>query len=109
MSTVDVEHGDARTGLVGDERPAPHMSRRMREFAAALNRASREYLAGQGVSPTAEYRLSVETCPIHGIRCARVTYGMLRDHVPWTQSDPRKVAAALLGTMMLPPPSAETP
>ena len=93
-----------------DPRPASDSgpSCRLKEFAAALDRAGREYLAGRGVAPDEQYRLLVEECPAHGTGCARVTFGMLREHVEWVGADPAAAAAALLGTM-LPPAGGEAP
>jgi hypothetical protein len=75
-------------------------SRRLRAFAVALNRAARDYLEVRGVSSVEDFRLVVEKCPIHGCCCARVTYGMLRDHIRWSATDPVKAAASMLRTML---------
>ena len=71
-------------------------------FAGALDRAGRTYLAERGVVRTEAYRLLVEACPVHGPLCARVTYGMLREHVAWDRADATEAAATLLGTMLPP-------
>jgi hypothetical protein len=71
-------------------------------FAGALDRAGRSFLAGRGVARTETYRLLVEACPVHGPLCARVTYGMLREHVAWGRADASEAAATLLGTMLPP-------
>jgi hypothetical protein len=75
-------------------------SRRLRAFAVALNRAARDYLEVRGVSSAEDYRLLIEKCPVHGCCCARVTYGMLRDHIRWSATDPVKAAASMLRTML---------
>ena len=75
-------------------------SRRLRAFAVALNRAARDYLEVRGVSSAEDYRLVVEKCPVHGCCCARVTYGMLRDHIRWSATDPVKAAVSMLRTML---------
>ena len=80
----------------------------LKDFAAALDRAGWEILATRGVNPAERYRLLVEVCPVHGYGCARVTYGMFRDHAEWARTDATGLAAALLGTM-LPPVSAAGP
>jgi hypothetical protein len=80
--------------------PAGLLSRRLGGFAAALEDAAREYLASRGVAPAEEYRLLVEECPVHGPGCARVTYGMLRQHVVWARGDATELAAGMLGTML---------
>jgi hypothetical protein len=82
-------------------------SRRLKAFAAALDRAGRQFMLLRGLGAQEKYRLLVEECPIHGPGCARVTYGVLRDHVRWSQADPAEVAAALIGTM-LPPEQAQS-
>lgn len=85
--------------------------RSLQSFAESLNGAAWEILARRGLSPAEEFRMSVEECPVHGAGCARVTYGMLREHIAWARTDPAAAAATLLGTM-LPPPgktSAEGP
>jgi hypothetical protein len=78
------------------------LSRRLKAFAAALDAAGWEYLARRGVDPDEKYRLLIEECPVHGPGCARVTFGMLREHVEWTRADPAEAAAAMLGTMLPP-------
>jgi hypothetical protein len=80
------------------------MDHRLKVFAAVLDRAAREYLALRGAAPHQVYRLAVEECPVHGADCARITYGMFRDHVEWEGSDPEHLAAALLRTMLPPIP-----
>ncbi len=78
--------------------------RELRAFAAALDAAGWDHLAGRGVAPDERYRLVVEECPVHGAGCARVTFGMFREHVEWARADPAATAAGLLGTML---PAAE--
>ncbi len=73
-------------------------------FAAALDRAARDFLVGRGVAPSDDYRLHVEECPVHGPACARVTYGALRDHVSWPRADAAETAAGMLQTMLPPVP-----
>jgi hypothetical protein len=76
-------------------------------FAAALDRAGREYLVSRGVAPGEEFRFQVEDCPVHGLGCVRVTYGMLREHVDWAGTDVRAAAATMLGTMLPPQAAAD--
>ncbi len=84
--------------------PEAGLSRRLKAFATALDRAAWEYLEVRGVDPDEKYRLLIEECPAHGGGCARVTYGVLRDHVEWMRADPARLAAALLATMLPPTP-----
>ena len=79
-----------------------NMGRGLQDFADALERAGREYLARRGVTPADHHRLIVEICPTHGVRCARVTYGALYDHVAWMQVDPAQLAVSMLRTMLPP-------
>ncbi len=79
--------------------------RRLEAFAATLERAGEEYLALRGVASLEMYRLAVEACPLHGPGCARVTCGMLREHVGWERADPAHLAATLLRTILPPIPS----
>jgi hypothetical protein len=72
----------------------------IKSFAAALDGAGWEYLARRGAAPAELFRLQVEECPVHGPGCARVTYGMLRDHVVWARADAAEAAAAMLRTML---------
>jgi hypothetical protein len=70
------------------------------EFANRLHTAAREMLASEGLAYSDEYRLQVEECPVHGPHCARVVYGMLRDHISWRWADPAKTAATMIRSMM---------
>jgi hypothetical protein len=101
-----VNHADPTPGGPAPERAAAPgtgpLSRRLTAFAAALDRAGREYLTGRGVAPAEKYRLRVGACPGHGPGCALVTYGALREHVSWTRVDPAAAAAALLATLLPP-------
>jgi hypothetical protein len=92
--------------------PAPATEVGMRNhdleaFASALDRAGRTYLAERGVVRTEAYHLLVEECPVHGRMCARVTYGMLREHVAWYRADAAAEAAILPGTMLPPTESCQ--
>jgi hypothetical protein len=80
----------------------------LKDFGAALERAAREFLASRGIAATEGYLLLAESCPVHGPACVRVTYGVLRDHFSLSRSDPAKLAADLL-TTMLPPKPSEAP
>ncbi len=74
----------------------------LKSFAAELDRAGWEYLTNRGVAPAEPFRLGVEKCPVHGPGCARVTYGMLRDHVQWALADAAALAPGMLRTMLTP-------
>ena len=91
ISVVEGSDGSASANVMG---------RQLREFAEALERAGREYLARRGVTPADCHRLIVECCPKHGPGCARVTYGALYDHVAWKRVDPAHLAATMLRTML---------
>jgi hypothetical protein len=79
----------------------------IKSFATALDSAGWQFLAERGEILAEDFRLQVEECPIHGPGCARVTYGMLRDHVTWARADAMALAATLLQTML--PPRGHTP
>jgi hypothetical protein len=102
------DEADMPPAMTADQRTPVRMSRRLQAFASALDRAGTEYITARGVAPDDSYRLFVEECPVHGTRCARVTYGILRDHVLWGHADVRQLAACLLKTMLAPtrPPKA---
>jgi hypothetical protein len=80
-------------------------SRRLKRFTAALDRAARAYLVARGVAPAERYRLVVERCPVHSAWCARVTYGICREHIKWVWADVSQVAATLLETMLTQAPA----
>jgi hypothetical protein len=72
----------------------------LKDFAAAFDRAARDFLAARGITTIEGFNLQLENCPIHGPACVRVTYGVLRDHFSMNRSDPADVAVALLSTML---------
>jgi hypothetical protein len=75
-------------------------SRGLKVFADALDRAGWQYLERRGVVANDCYRLLVEDCDVHGPGCARVTFGMLREHIEWVRAVPAELAAKLLATML---------
>jgi hypothetical protein len=79
----------------------------MREFTDALNQSAREFLIQRGVVASEVYQLQVEKCPIHGLDCVRVTYGIFRDHIFLRRTDPEKEAIRMIGTMLAPEPMAD--
>ena len=72
----------------------------LKDFSAAFDRAARDLLAARGITSIDNFNLQLESCPIHGPACVRVTYGVLRDHFSMNRSDPADVAAELLATML---------
>jgi hypothetical protein len=99
MSAPDDSSLEARAG----GRPGAGICyRRIEQFAAALGRAARTYLAARDVAEAVCYHLAVEPCPLHGPSCARVTYGMLREHFFWRSASVASLAASLLYTMLPP-------
>jgi hypothetical protein len=70
------------------------------EFAKSLDSAAREFLRSSGVDSNEKYRIRVEECPLHGIDCALVIYGMLCDHVIWRWAEPKRIAAATMQSML---------
>jgi CheY-like chemotaxis protein len=90
---------DPGLGVLGGDRD----SRGLREWLAAFDRAADGLLAHESaylLNPE-DYRMGAEVCPDHGVCCARVTFGALRDHFPWKTTNPHALAHALL-EMMLP-------
>jgi hypothetical protein len=72
----------------------------IKAFSDALDGAGWEYLSRRNVAQADRFRFRVDECPIHGPGCARVTYGMLPEHVVWSRTDAVDAAAAMLGTML---------
>jgi hypothetical protein len=108
MNAADGDTGSSPAkarGKASSEQTAGRLASRLKAFAAALDAAGWRYLAGRGVDEDERYRLRVEECPEHGPLCARVTFGMLNEHLAWMRADPAAVAAKLLATML--PPAEE--
>jgi hypothetical protein len=69
-------------------------------FAKSLECAAREFLSAAGIEFSDEYNLRVEECPVHGVDCARVIYGMLCDHVIWRWADTKQIAESTMQSML---------
>jgi hypothetical protein len=82
--------------------------RDLKTWSSTLEAEARTLLSGAlPASAGKDCAIVVEACPEHGPSCARVVYGMLREHIDWTREEPVALAGRLVGTMLPPAPENE--